>query len=45
MTPLDAVVKILNNQLSSLMWIDEKVSIMTLLNLLIPYFDNDYLLL
>ena len=26
MTPLDAVVRILNNQLSSLMWIDEKVS-------------------
>ncbi|KAG6575229.1 Nuclear pore complex protein NUP62, partial [Cucurbita argyrosperma subsp. sororia] len=24
MTPLDAVVRILNNQLSSLMWIDEK---------------------
>lgn len=27
MTPLDAVVRILNNQLSSLMWIDEKVSV------------------
>ncbi|RYR23700.1 hypothetical protein Ahy_B02g057179 isoform A [Arachis hypogaea] len=27
MTPLDAVVRILNNQLTSLMWIDEKVSI------------------
>ena len=26
MTPLDAVVRILNNQLSSLMWIEEKVS-------------------
>lgn len=26
MTPLDVVVKILNNQLTSLMWIDEKVS-------------------
>ena len=25
MTPLDVVVRILNNQLSSLMWIDEKV--------------------
>ncbi|XP_061371296.1 nuclear pore complex protein NUP62-like [Gastrolobium bilobum] len=24
MTPLDAVVRILNNQLTSLMWIDEK---------------------
>lgn len=28
MAPLDVVVKILNNQLSSLMWIDEKVSIL-----------------
>lgn len=27
MTPLDMVVRILNNQLSSLMWIDEKVNI------------------
>lgn len=27
MTPLDAVVRILNNQLTSLMWIDEKVCI------------------
>lgn len=27
MTPLDVVVRILNNQLSSLMWIDEKVCI------------------
>lgn len=27
MTPLDILVRILNNQLSSLMWIDEKVSI------------------
>lgn len=27
MTPLDVIVRILNNQLSSLMWIDEKVSI------------------
>lgn len=26
MTPLDVVVRILNNQLSSLMWVDEKVS-------------------
>lgn len=26
MTPLDILVRILNNQLSSLMWIDEKVS-------------------
>lgn len=26
MAPLDVVVRILNNQLSSLMWIDEKVS-------------------
>lgn len=26
MTPLDVVVRILNNQLSTLMWIDEKVS-------------------
>lgn len=26
MGPLDVVVRILNNQLSSLMWIDEKVS-------------------
>ena len=26
MSPLDVVVRILNNQLSSLMWIDEKVS-------------------
>ncbi|KAK8961452.1 hypothetical protein KSP40_PGU017553 [Platanthera guangdongensis] len=26
MTPIDAAVRILNNQLSSLMWIDEKVS-------------------
>jgi hypothetical protein len=26
MTPLDVVVRILNNQLSSLMWIDDKVS-------------------
>ena len=26
MNPLDVVVRILNNQLSSLMWIDEKVS-------------------
>lgn len=25
MTPLDVVVRILNNQLSSLMWVDEKV--------------------
>lgn len=25
--PLDVVVRILNNQLSSLMWIDEKVSV------------------
>ncbi|MFS7967757.1 putative nucleoporin NSP1/NUP62 [Helianthus anomalus] len=25
MTPMDVVVRILNNQLSSLMWIDEKV--------------------
>ena len=25
MTPLDVVVRILNNQLSTLMWIDEKV--------------------
>ena len=24
MTPLDVIVRILNNQLSSLMWIDEK---------------------
>jgi len=29
MTPLDAVVRILNNQLTSLMWIDEKVCICT----------------
>ena len=28
MTPLDVIVRILNNQLSSLMWIDEKVSIL-----------------
>jgi len=27
MTPLDAVVRILNNQLTSLMWIDEKVGL------------------
>lgn len=27
MSPLDAVVRILNNQLTSLMWIDEKVCI------------------
>lgn len=30
MTPLDVVVRILNNQLSSLMWIDEKVSFLFL---------------
>ena len=29
MTPLDMVVRILNNQLSSLMWIDEKVHLLS----------------
>lgn len=33
MTPLDAVVRILNNQLTSLMWIDEKVRFFILLSM------------
>lgn len=38
MTPLDVIVRILNNQLSSLMWIDEKVSM--ILELIIKIFPD-----